>query len=60
MTWAGLAEDGKVILVQGSWIDEFVDEACRFPDGEHDDQIDAVSLAVRMLKRQKGKLHTFD
>lgn len=60
LTWSGLAEAGKVILIQASWIDEFVQEACSFPDGEHDDQIDAVSLAVRMLKQHKGKLHTFD
>ena len=60
LTWSGLAEAGKVILIQGSWIDEFVQEACSFPDSEHDDQIDAVSLAVRTLKQHKGKLHTFD
>jgi len=60
LTWSSLAEDDKVILVQGSWIDEFIAEACQFPDGTHDDQIDAVSLAVRMLKQQGSKLHVFD
>ena len=59
LTWSGLAEDGKVILVQGTWIDEFIEEVCGFPDGEHDDQVDAVSLAVRMLSRRKGRFHTF-
>ena len=57
--WAALAEEGKVRLVQGTWIDDFVDEVCGFPDGEHDDQVDAVSLAVSMLRRRKGKLLTF-
>ncbi len=60
LSWAGLAEDGKVILVQGAWIDDFVDEVCSFPYGSHDDQIDAVSLAVRMLARRKRSMHRFD
>jgi len=60
LAWAGLAEDGKVILVQGTWIDDFVDEVCSFPYGAHDDQVDAVSLAVRMLSRRKRAMHRFD
>ncbi len=56
--WAGLAEEGKVILVQGSWIDDFVDEVCSFPNGKHDDQVDAVSLAVRMLATKKNGFHS--
>ncbi len=60
LAWAGLAEDGKVILVQGTWIDDFVDEVCSFPYGSHDDQVDAVSLAVRMLSRRKRAMHRFD
>jgi predicted phage terminase large subunit-like protein len=49
LTWLNLAEEGKVFLVRGAWIDEFVDEIARFPTGRHDDQIDAVSVAVQML-----------
>ncbi|MEP7213502.1 MAG: phage terminase large subunit [Acidobacteriota bacterium] len=49
LTWANLAEDGKVIIVRGGWVDAFIEEACSFPGGRHDDQIDAVSLAVKML-----------
>ena len=59
LSWAALAEEGKVRLVQGTWIDAFVEEVCSFPDGQNDDQVDAVSLAVRMLRRRKGKLLTF-
>jgi len=57
--WAGLAEEGKVILVQGSWIDEFIDEVTSFPHGKHDDQVDAVSLAVRMLATKKNGFHSY-
>lgn len=49
LAWLNLAEEGKVILVRGPWIDDFVDEVCRFPTGKHDDQVDAVSVAVSML-----------
>ncbi len=53
LTWANLAEGGKVILVRGPWVADFLDEVCTFPNARHDDQIDAVSLAVQMLNRQK-------
>ena len=53
LVWLNLAEEGKVYLVRGPWIDEFVDEISRFPTGRHDDQIDAVSLAVNMLGKRK-------
>lgn len=59
-TWAPIAEVGNVVLVAGSWIKEFVDEACAFPASPHDDQVDAVSLAVSMLAaRDKKFLKTF-
>jgi predicted phage terminase large subunit-like protein len=69
LSWANLAEEGKVILVRGSslnrsfhaaagscssnWIEDFLDEVCSFPNSPHDDQIDAVSLAVQMLEKRK-------
>ncbi len=52
LAWASRAEAGQVVLVHGPWMDEFLEEVCRFPDGRHDDQVDAVSLAVRMLSDQ--------
>ncbi|MBX7061105.1 MAG: phage terminase large subunit [Pyrinomonadaceae bacterium] len=59
-TWAPIAEVGSVVLVEGSWIKEFVDEACAFPASPHDDQVDAVSLAVSMLAARDRKfLRTF-
>ena len=33
-----------------NWINDFLDEVCSFPSAAHDDQVDAVSLAVQMLK----------
>jgi predicted phage terminase large subunit-like protein len=51
LAWLNLAEAGKVFLVRGPWIDDFIDEVCRFPSGRFDDQVDAVSIAVSMLSK---------
>jgi predicted phage terminase large subunit-like protein len=53
LAWLNLAEAGKLFLVRGAWIDEFVNEVATFPHGKHDDQIDAVSVAVSMLAEKK-------
>lgn len=59
--WAALAEEGKVVLVRGGWNEEFIDEACSFPHGRHDDQVDAVSLAWRMIRKgRKRGIVAFD
>lgn len=47
---ASQAEGGNVYLLQGAaWVDEFLDEFDAFPDGEHDDQVDATSGAFDVL-----------
>lgn len=53
LSWIPAAEDGRLRLVRGAWNEEFIDEACSFPFGAHDDQIDAVSLAVMMFEKEK-------
>lgn len=54
--WAALAEEGKVTLVNGPWIADFLDEICRFTGrgDAHDDQVDAVSVAVQLLTKRSG------
>jgi len=42
-------EHGNVKLLRGSWNDSFLNEAENFPDGNHDDQIDASSGALNEL-----------
>ncbi|MEO7673321.1 MAG: phage terminase large subunit [Pyrinomonadaceae bacterium] len=61
LPWANLAEEGKVYLVKGAWIDDFLEEVCRFTGkgDKHDDQVDAVSLAVQMFGKGDRKLHKF-
>lgn len=48
MGWSARAEAGQLFLVEGPWLQDFIDEAIVFPQGTHDDQVDAVSGALRM------------
>ncbi len=43
------AEAGNLKVVAGPWLNAFFDEAEAFPQGSHDDQIDAVSGAFGAL-----------
>lgn len=40
---------GRVSVVRAAWTDAFVAELRRFPDGEKDDQVDALSRAVAVI-----------
>ena len=40
------AEAGNLRLVRGAWIPAWLDEAEAFPQGSHDDQVDAVAGAM--------------
>lgn len=53
MPWAARAEAGKVWLVRGPWVSDFLDEVSLFPRGAHDDQVDAVSGGLVMLSRAR-------
>ncbi len=54
---ASRAEAGKVKLIRGNWIADFLDEATSFPHGAHDDQIDAVSGAFQMIAKIREPDH---
>lgn len=45
------AEAGNVSLVRGSWNESLLDELCAFPDGGHDDQVDATAGALQHCRR---------
>lgn len=40
---------GDVVLLEGAWNQEFIDELCLFANGRHDDQVDAISTAFHEL-----------
>ena len=43
------AEAGNLRLVAGDWTADWLDEMAAFPDGSHDDQVDAAALAFATL-----------
>jgi predicted phage terminase large subunit-like protein len=49
LTWAGKAGGGLVLMVEGDWNKDFLDELTSFPTGAHDDQVDAISSAFDKL-----------
>jgi predicted phage terminase large subunit-like protein len=59
LAWANRAEEGKIILVNGPWVKQFLDEVCSFPNATHDDQVDAVSLSIQMLDRRSRQFWSF-
>lgn len=42
-------ECGRVILVEGSWNEEFLDELCGFPSMPHDEFVDILGYAINDL-----------
>lgn len=49
------AEAGNLKLVRGEWILTFLDEVEIFPNGAHDDQVDAMSGAMQILMSCKDE-----
>jgi phage terminase large subunit-like protein len=45
--------------MRGPWIDDYLEEVCRFPHAAHYDQVDAVSLAVQMLDQRRSVVYAF-
>lgn len=45
---------GNVHVLRGLWTDRFLDEIEQFPDGPHDDQVDATAGAFNVLARSGG------
>lgn len=54
--WASRIQDNLVFIVDdGTWdVDAFVSECLAFPNGAHDDQVDAVSGGVQMMGGWSG------
>jgi predicted phage terminase large subunit-like protein len=50
--FAARASAGRVRLVQGPWIAEWLSEVCTFPQAAHDDQVDAAVGAFAVLAKQ--------
>jgi predicted phage terminase large subunit-like protein len=51
------AEAGHIHICRGRWNGDFLDELCAFPQGRHDDQVDALSGAYAALAEGAGREH---
>lgn len=53
---APMVESGSVFLPRAPWVDEYIDEHQKFPQGAHDDQVDCTSHALaRLGKATRGE-----
>lgn len=50
---AAAAEAGNIFLVQGDWINDFLDEIVAFPEGNTKDQVDVCSASLSILNEMK-------
>ena len=56
-----LMEAGRVWLPKGyEWSDSLFSEAITFPNGRHDDQVDAMTMAVHYMKESWNLVHPDD
>lgn len=44
---SAIIESGKVIIHEGSWNDEFLDQISAFPNGDHDEYIDIIIAIIK-------------
>jgi predicted phage terminase large subunit-like protein len=51
--WLAKIAAGKFVMVRGPWNKDFISELEQFPDGDHDDQVDAISIAYEELKASR-------
>jgi predicted phage terminase large subunit-like protein len=53
--FAAQVEAGNVYIVRAVWNNNYIDELCMFPNGAHDDQVDASSGAFAKIARTDMK-----
>lgn len=53
--FSAAVEAGNFFLVKARWNEPFVDECLLFPMSKHDDQIDTVSGAMKILTERRAK-----
>lgn len=52
-TLASQCEAANVVLVKAPWNRKFVEQLCSFPNGKHDDMVDAAAGACRKLSAKR-------
>jgi predicted phage terminase large subunit-like protein len=51
--WFTKINDGMFFVVRGTWNQNFFDELEQFPNGSHDDQIDAMTVLWEMTRKRQ-------
>lgn len=54
--FSSAAEAGNVYVLAGKWNRDFLDEISLFPNGAHDDQVDAVTGAFYSIGSRKARI----
>jgi predicted phage terminase large subunit-like protein len=60
---APMLEAGNVYLphpASAPWVEEFLEEAIAFPQGRHDDQVDAMTQALNRLRQSGGRFKVLE
>lgn len=52
--WAPRVEEGRVFVKRAPWTSTLLAECDQFPHGRHDDCVDAMSGAMRILQEERG------
>lgn len=52
-------ESGRVILLEGRYIDSFLEQCASFPNGNHDDEVDVLVMAIENETTRKKSIRAF-
>lgn len=47
--FSAAAQQGRVLILEGPWVPEYLTECADFPNGRYDDQVDATSVGITHL-----------
>ena len=56
---APFIESGRCVLLEGSWVDGFLNQCASFPNGVHDDEVDCLVMAVENETTRKKAIKAF-
>lgn len=48
-------ESQRVVLVEGMWNAEYVDQLAMFPNAKHDEEVDCLVMAIQDILKKQGK-----
>lgn len=52
-------ESGRVVLLEGQYIDSFLNQCAAFPNGVHDDEVDVLVMAIENETTRKKSIRAF-